>query len=76
MSRITITGIDQDGNQRSETIEVQDPNRTFYSLHRYKAITPPQEPGLRFVVRLPNVWERLMRFFGFRKWRTVKGRMK
>ena len=72
MSKIIITGINLDGEHVSETIEVSEPNRTFYTFHRYKTLTIPQEPGLHFVVKLPGLWKRLMRFLGFGKWKTIK----
>jgi len=71
VGKLTITGIDANGNQRSETVEIQEPGRFFHTSHRYKQISAP-EPGLHFVViRRPGLWRRLMRFFGFGKWKTI-----
>lgn len=70
MGKITIAGIDQNGNQQSETIEVLKPNRMFYTAHHYQSLGI-KEPGLHFYVQRPNLWKRLLRFFGFGKWKTV-----
>lgn len=70
---ITIIGVNQDGEQVSETIAIsgESENRTFYSCHRYRALGTEKQ-SLRFRVRRLSLWRRFVLRF-FKKWPVVSG---
>lgn len=69
--RIIITGINQNGEQVSEALDLSGDKKTFYSSGCYDALTNGRQ-HLSFRVRRLGLWRRFVLRF-FKKWPTVSG---
>jgi len=71
MGSITIIGIDQYGEQVSETIDFSGDDTTVYTSNRYQSLGTERQ-NLSFRFRRLSLWRKFVLRF-FKKWPVVSG---